>query len=150
MTEKHTHLSGAVSTLKDVDWQTSHQGWEDLVKLFKVLQRIEHQRLLRCLSSLGLVFAKFFPKQSQVAWFKHHLQQETSAQRCVQLLLFILPAVSWRTDLVTERKDAIHLPVIFAAAEGIWCQHGILEVAHHGFYEGGQSFTLQGLQKGLV
>lgn len=54
------------------------------------------------------------------------------------------------TDLVTEGKDAIHLPAIFAAAERIGFQHGILQVAHHGFYEGGQSFTLQGLQKGLV
>lgn len=54
------------------------------------------------------------------------------------------------TDLVTECKDTIHLPAIFAAAECIWFQHDILEVAHHGFYEGGQSLTLQGLQKGLV
>lgn len=67
MKEKLAHLSGAVSALKDVDWQTGHQGWEDLVKLFKVLQRVEHQRLLRCLASLGLVLAEFFPKQSQVA-----------------------------------------------------------------------------------
>lgn len=54
------------------------------------------------------------------------------------------------TDLVTERKDALHLPAVFAAAERIWFQHDILEVAHHGFYEGGQSITLQGLHKGLV
>lgn len=67
MKEKHSHLSRRVSTLEDVDWQTSHQCWKDLVKLFKVLQCIEHQCFLCCLSSLALVFTKFFTKQSQVA-----------------------------------------------------------------------------------
>lgn len=111
MKEKHTHFSGTVSTLKDVDGQTSHQSWEDLVKLFKILQRIEHQRFLCCLSSLALVFSKFFTKQSQVAWFKHHLQQqkETSTQHCVQIWIFIVPTASWN-DGPCNRMQRFHPP----------------------------------------
>lgn len=72
---KHTNLSGTVSTLKDVDWQTSHQSRKDLVELFEVLQCIEHQGFLCCLSSLTRIFTQFFTEQSQVARFKHHLEK---------------------------------------------------------------------------
>lgn len=40
--------------------------------------------------------------------------------------------------------------MVLAGAECTRPQHDVLEVAHHGLYQGGQSLTLQGLQKGLV
>lgn len=64
--------------------------------------------------------------------------------------ILLLSVLSPITDLVTESKDAIHLPVVLAGAECIRSQHDILEVAHHCLYQGGQSLTLQRLQKCLV
>lgn len=124
-----------------MDGQASHQCWEDLVKLFEVLQSIEHQGFLSCLPSLALIFTKLFTKQSEVARCKHHLEDSMTEGHLLGLLgtlehlsaysvlvleldlygvaamTFSLKKKSPITDLVAESKDAIHLPVVLAGAE---------------------------------
>ena len=54
------------------------------------------------------------------------------------------------TDLITEDKDAVHLPAFSAGPDRVWIQHDVLQVAHHGVNQGGQGLSLQRLQEGLV
>lgn len=73
-----------------MDGQASDQCWEDLVKLFEILQCVEHQGFLCCLPSLTLIITKIFSKQCEVARFKHHLkdrqQERWKLFRAVKLL----------------------------------------------------------------
>ncbi|TNN35768.1 hypothetical protein EYF80_054058 [Liparis tanakae] len=61
------------AALEDVDGQAGHQRREDLVKLFEVLQSVEHQGFLRRLPGLAPVLPELLAEQSQVARLEHHL-----------------------------------------------------------------------------
>lgn len=157
-----------------MDGQASYKSRKYLVKLLEVLQSVEDQRFLCSLSDVTFVFSKLFTKQSQVASFKHDLF-DAKTERTVSGLakihsllavilfltlsllmestessLLILWKVRRLAHLVAEGKDPVHLPLIFTWTKSVWHKHDILQVAHHSFYQGGQSFPLQRLQKGLV
>lgn len=69
-----------------MDGQTSHQRWEDLVKLFEVLQSVEYQGFLCCLPCLTLIFTKLFTKKRQVARLKHDLEDNRTGRNLLELL----------------------------------------------------------------
>lgn len=78
---RQTHLSGTIGTLENVDRQASHQCREYLVKLFKVLQSVEHQSFLRLLPGLALVLPQLFTEKSQVSGLEHDLKEPRQSHK---------------------------------------------------------------------